>query len=79
MLSHWNDAVLIPGAPPPPVHAVNRGIFMEGVGGILAGVWGTGNGTTSYSQNIGALRITKVSSSKYLYKFISVITDENMI
>lgn len=48
------------GAPPPPPHAVNRGITTEGVGCILAGIWGTGNGTTSYSQNVGAIGLTKV-------------------
>lgn len=50
----------ISGAPPPPEHAVNRGIGMEGVGSLLAGMWGSGNGTTSYSENIGAIGITKV-------------------
>lgn len=48
------------GAPPPPTHAINRGIAVEGLGCILAALWGTGNGTTSYSQNIAALGITKV-------------------
>ncbi|KAM4748845.1 solute carrier family 23 member 1-like [Rhinophrynus dorsalis] len=50
------------GAPLPPTHAINRGIGIEGIGCILAGIWGTGNGTTSYSQNIAALGITKVGS-----------------
>ncbi|XP_060583751.1 solute carrier family 23 member 1-like isoform X1 [Ruditapes philippinarum] len=50
------------GAPPPPVHAVNRGIGMEGICCILAGAWGSGNGTTSYSENVGAIGITKVGS-----------------
>ena len=50
------------GAPPPPKHAVNRGIAMEGFGCILAGIFGTGNGTTSYSENIGAIGVTKVLS-----------------
>ncbi|WAQ93888.1 S23A2-like protein [Mya arenaria] len=48
------------GAPPPPVHAVNRGIGVEGICCILAGAWGSGNGTTSYSENVGAIGITKV-------------------
>lgn len=49
------------GAPPPPKHAINRGIGIEGIGCLLAGAWGTGNGTTSYSENVGALGITRVS------------------
>ncbi|KAK3863640.1 hypothetical protein Pcinc_030603 [Petrolisthes cinctipes] len=54
----------IGGAPPPPTHAVNRGIGIEGIGCILAGLWGTGNGTTSYSENIGAIGVTKVASRR---------------
>ena len=48
------------GAPPPPPHAVNRGLFMEGIGCILAGVWGTANGTTTFSTNAGLIGLTKV-------------------
>ena len=33
---------------------------MEGFGCVLAGMWGSGTGTTSYSENIGAIGITKV-------------------
>ncbi|XP_066175490.1 solute carrier family 23 member 1-like [Sylvia atricapilla] len=50
------------GAPPPPPHAISRGIGVEGIGCLLAGAWGTGSGTTSYSENVGALGITKVGS-----------------
>eukprot|EP00064_Thunnus_orientalis_P003861 superscaffoldBa00000334_g3872 len=50
------------GAPPPPKHAINRGIGIEGIGCVLAGAFGTGNGTTSYSENVAALGITKVGS-----------------
>nr|XP_010981456.2 solute carrier family 23 member 1-like isoform X2 [Camelus dromedarius] len=50
------------GAPPPPKHAINRGIGIEGLGCLLAGAWGTGNGTTSFSENVGALGITRVGS-----------------
>lgn len=49
-------------APSPPVHAVNRGIFMEGVGSVLAAAWGAGCGLTSYSENIGAIGITKAGA-----------------
>ena len=38
--------------PPPPVHAINRGIMMEGVACIIDGMLGSGNGTTTYSEKI---------------------------
>ncbi|XP_042203816.1 solute carrier family 23 member 2-like [Homarus americanus] len=53
----------IAGAPPPPTHAINRGIAIEGIGCIIAGLWGTGNGTTSYSENIGVIGVTKAMST----------------
>ena len=46
--------------PAPPAHAINRGIAMEGLGGIIAGLYGSGGSTTSYSQNVGAIGFTKV-------------------
>ena len=49
------------GAPPPPKHALNRGLGCEGIGCLITGAWGTGNGTTSYSENISAIGITRVS------------------
>lgn len=38
-----------------------RGIFIEGVSCVLDGLFGTGNGSTSSSPNIGVLGITKVT------------------
>lgn len=35
---------------------------MEGISCVLDGVFGTGNGSTSSSPNIGVLGITKVGS-----------------
>ena len=46
--------------PPPPAHAVNRGIAMEGLASIISGMVGAGHATTTYSHNIGAIGITKV-------------------
>ena len=54
------------GATPPPAHAINRGIGTEGVGCIIAGIFGSGNGTTSYSENIGAIGVTKVGSRRVI-------------
>ncbi|NNM29991.1 MAG: purine/pyrimidine permease [Akkermansiaceae bacterium] len=50
------------GAPVPDKKVINRGIGMEGVGCVIAGIFGTGNGTTSYSENIGAIGLTRVGS-----------------
>ncbi|XP_009675872.1 solute carrier family 23 member 1 [Struthio camelus] len=61
-LGDYYACARLSGAPPPPKHAINRGIGVEGIGCLLAGAWGTGNGTTSYSENVGALGITKVGS-----------------
>ena len=36
------------------------GIGIEGICCIIAGAWGSGTGSTSYSENIGAIGITKV-------------------
>nr|XP_015208735.1 PREDICTED: solute carrier family 23 member 1-like isoform X2 [Lepisosteus oculatus] len=58
----YHACARLSGAPPPPKHAINRGVGIEGIGCLLAGIWGTGNGTTSYSENVGALGITKVGS-----------------
>jgi len=52
------------GAPVPDNDLINRGIGMEGVGSVVAGIFGTGNGTTSYSENIGAIGLTRVGSRR---------------
>ncbi|OWF50977.1 Solute carrier family 23 member 2 [Mizuhopecten yessoensis] len=51
------------GTPPPP-HAINRGLAMEGFCSVLSGLVGAGHATTSYSSNIGAIGITKVASRR---------------
>lgn len=52
------------GAPVPNARVINRGIGMEGVGCLVAGIFGTANGTTSYSENIGAIGLTRVGSRR---------------
>jgi len=52
------------GAPIPNKKTISRGIGMEGVGCLIAGIFGTGNGTTSYSENIGAIGLTRVGSRR---------------
>jgi len=52
------------GAHSPPLHAINRGIGTEGLGTVLAGLWGAGNGTNTFGENVGAIGVTKVRSMK---------------
>ncbi|XP_020643658.3 solute carrier family 23 member 1 isoform X1 [Pogona vitticeps] len=63
-IGDYYSCARLAGAPPPPVHAINRGIFTEGISCVIAGLLGTGNGSTSSSPNIGVLGITKVGSRK---------------
>ncbi|KAG5840517.1 hypothetical protein ANANG_G00189640 [Anguilla anguilla] len=67
--------VLCPPAPHPRyqqvrqrqvTYTLNRGIFIEGLSCVLDGLFGTGNGSTSSSPNIGVLGITKVGSRRVI-------------
>ncbi|XP_068816324.1 solute carrier family 23 member 1 isoform X9 [Struthio camelus] len=65
-IGDYYSCARLAGAPAPPVHAINRGIFTEGISCIIAGLLGTGNGSTSSSPNIGVLAITKVGSRRVI-------------
>ena len=56
----YHACARLSGAPPPPKHAMNRGIAAEGIGVFVAGAFGCGIDTTAYGENIGAIGITKV-------------------
>ncbi|XP_078311878.1 solute carrier family 23 member 1-like [Crassostrea virginica] len=58
--------------PPPPPHAVNRGIAIEGLCTILSGALGCGHGTTTYGGNIGAIGLTKVAS-RHVFVCVSLV------
>ncbi|KAG1670150.1 Solute carrier family 23 member 1 [Nymphon striatum] len=51
-------------SPLPPAHAINRAVAMEGIGCIIAGLFGSGNATTTYSDNIAVISVTKVASRR---------------
>ncbi|XP_048251483.1 solute carrier family 23 member 2-like [Haliotis rufescens] len=51
----------------PPKHAINRGIFIEGLGGLLSGAVGFGLSTTSYTPNIAAMTLTKTAHRYIMY------------
>lgn len=60
-LGDYNACAAICDVPTPPDHAINRGIAVEGLGGVLSCIWGTGTGTASYSAPIVIIGITKVN------------------
>jgi len=45
---------------------------MEGLGNTFAGVMGTGNGSTSYTENVGAIGITGVAS-RYVVQIGAIV------
>jgi xanthine/uracil permease len=51
-------------APVPTGRMISRGLGAEGVGCLIAGILQTGNGTTTYSENIGSIGLTKVASRR---------------
>jgi nucleobase transporter 1/2 len=63
-IGDYYAAARLAGAPTPDARTVNRGITFEGIGCLVAGIFGTGNGTTSYSENIGAIGLTRVGSRR---------------
>ncbi|KAJ8681354.1 hypothetical protein QAD02_017141 [Eretmocerus hayati] len=65
-ISYYPTTSRMCGAPPPPVHAINRGIGIEGLGTVLAGLWGSGNGTNTFGENVGTIGVTKVGSRRVI-------------
>ncbi|KAL0893409.1 hypothetical protein ABMA27_014996 [Loxostege sticticalis] len=63
-ISYYPTTARMCAAPPPPLHAINRGLGTEGLGTILAGLWGSGNGTNTFGENVGAIGVTKVGSRR---------------
>jgi len=63
-IGDYYAAARLSGAPIPTAKVINKGIGMEGIGCLIAGIFGTGNGTTSYSENIGAIGLTRVGARR---------------
>jgi xanthine/uracil permease len=51
-------------APVPTGKMISRGLGAEGLGCFIAGILQTCNGTTSYSENIGSIGLTRVASRR---------------
>jgi xanthine/uracil permease len=68
----YHAVARLSGVSAPSRKRINHGIGMEGLGNVFAGIMGTGNGSTSYSENIGAIGITGVAS-RYVVQVGAVV------
>ncbi|GAB2234859.1 hypothetical protein Droror1_Dr00004126 [Drosera rotundifolia] len=59
---HASSLLVASRAPPPGV--VSRGIGLEGLSSVLAGLWGTGTGSTTLCENVHTLAVTKMGSRR---------------
>ena len=71
-LGDYYAVARISGMGAPSEKRINHGIGMEGIGNVIAGVMGTGNGSTSYGENIGAIGITGVAS-RYVVQIGAIV------
>ncbi|XP_053374769.1 solute carrier family 23 member 1-like isoform X2 [Mercenaria mercenaria] len=59
-------------APPPPKHAANRGIAIEGFMSFIGGWSGASHATSTFGGNIGAIGITRVASLR-VFQLVGII------
>ncbi|KAM7262065.1 hypothetical protein ACFE04_021142 [Oxalis oulophora] len=60
----YHSASLLVASKPPTPCIVSRGIAMEGFCSILAGLWGVGTGSTTLTENVYTINVTKVASRR---------------
>ncbi|KAJ0040145.1 hypothetical protein Pint_27698 [Pistacia integerrima] len=61
--TYHTTSMLVNSRPPTP-GVVSRGIALEGFCSILAGLWGSGTGSTTLTENVHTINITKVASRR---------------
>ncbi|KAG2243037.1 hypothetical protein Bca52824_095122 [Brassica carinata] len=62
----YHAASMLVNARRPTRGVVSRGVALEGFCSLLAGIWGSGTGSTTLTENIHAINITKVASRRAL-------------
>ncbi|KAM7496871.1 hypothetical protein LguiA_021285 [Lonicera macranthoides] len=61
--SYHASSLLVASRPPTP-GVVSRGIGLEGLSSVLAGLWGTGTGSTTLTENVHTIAVTKMGSRR---------------
>ncbi|MDI6860651.1 MAG: solute carrier family 23 protein [Caldisericia bacterium] len=65
-IGDYHSCAKISEAPPPTERMISRGLGAEGVGCLIAGILQSGNSSTSYSENIGAIGLTRVAARRVI-------------
>jgi hypothetical protein len=86
-LASYHAASLLVNLSPPTRGVVSRGIGLEGVTTFIAGLWGTGAGSTTLTENIHTLEATKMASRRALqlgaallviFSFFGMVSNSHM-
>ncbi|KAJ6693008.1 NUCLEOBASE-ASCORBATE TRANSPORTER 12 [Salix purpurea] len=60
----YHASSLLAASRPPTRGVVSRGIGLEGLCSVLAGLWGTGTGSTTITENVHTIAVTKMGSRR---------------
>lgn len=61
--SYHATSLLVASRPPTP-GVLSRGIGLEGLSSVIAGLWGTGTGSTTLTENVHTIAVTKMGSRR---------------
>ncbi|XP_054812676.1 nucleobase-ascorbate transporter 12 [Prosopis cineraria] len=61
--SYHASSLLVASRPPTP-GVLSRGIGLEGLSSVLAGLWGTGTGSATLTENVHTIAVTKMGSRR---------------
>ena len=60
----YHASSLLVASRPPTRGVLSRGIGLEGLCSVLAGLWGTGIGSTTLTENVHTIAVTKMGSRR---------------
>jgi nucleobase transporter 1/2 len=66
-IGDYHSVARMSEAPPPTEDMISKGLGAEGLGCLIGGIFGAAGGYTSYSENIGAIGLTRVAS-RYVFQ-----------
>ncbi len=71
-IGDYHSVARMSEAPPPAESMISKGLGAEGLGCAIGAIFGATGGFTSYSENIGAIGLTRVAS-RYVFQLGGVI------